>query len=141
VRASSSFAIATMKSFHLDRASVAAFLESWPIVLGCVAITGVLAWIGWSEPVWRVSLVLFAGVYFGYVLRGRLHHSVADCYPHARLRALLSIGLSVATGGVLCRMAFPAIQGSMLDIIWLAVSFFCVLIFVLVNRRDPDVVE
>jgi hypothetical protein len=38
-------------------------------------------------------------------------------------------------------MAFPAIQGSMLDIIWLAVSFFCVLIFVPVNRRDPDVVE
>jgi len=130
-----------MKSFRLSRESISEFSESWPILLAGAAITLGLLYLGWFKPFWRIFLVLFAGAYFGCVLRGRFHRRLAAQYPNARFVPVLSIGLLVFTGGVICRMALPAIQGGSFDIVWLAVSFVCILAFVILNRHDPDVVQ
>ena len=130
-----------MKSFRLDRESVADFIESWPVIFASVALCVWLGYLGWFDAVWRVSLVLFAGAYFGYVIRGRLLQNLRSQYPNARWIGLLSIGFVVATLGVVARMAFPATQGGLLDIVWLSLSFVCILIFVVINRRDPDVLR
>lgn len=128
-----------MKSFRLDRQSCSDLIESWPAIVAAVAVSGGLTYFGWFDPVWRIVLLLFAGCYFGYVLRGRLTTKLRERYPNARYHALLSVGFSVMTLGVLIRMAFRETQGGPLDIAWLTVSFLCILTFVVVNRRDPDV--
>lgn len=130
-----------MKSFRLDRESVGDFIQSWPIILIALALTGLLAYLGWLDAAWRVCLVLFAGAYFGYVLRGMLSQNLREHYPNARWIGLLSVGLVVATFGGTVRMAFPATQGGLVDIVWLSMSFVCILAFVVINRRDPDVLR
>ena len=128
-----------MKSFRLDRESVSDFIESWPVLVASVALCVWLGSVGWSNATWRILLVMYAGAYFGYIGRGRLSENLRERYPNARWTGLLSIGLSVMTLGVLARMALPAAQGGLLDIAWLSLSFLCILTFVVMNRRDPDV--
>ena len=128
-----------MKSFRLDRESVTDFMESWPVLVASVALCVWLGYVGWSNVVWRVVLVLYAGAYFGYVVRGRLFGNLRERYPNARWIGLLSVGLSVMTLGVVARMAFRETQGGLLDMVWLSLSFICIFTFVVANRRDPDV--
>ena len=130
-----------MKSFRLDRQSVTDFLQSWPLIVVSIGVSVWLGYLGWYDAVWRVSLVVFAGLYFGWVFRGSLSQSLKERYPNARWIGLLSIGMVVATSGVVLRMAFPATQGGLLDIVWLSISFVCLLTFVVINRRDPDVLR
>ena len=128
-----------MKSFRLDRQSIDEFLSSWPSLLIALAITGGLAYAGWLLPGWRIVLVLFAGGYFGYALRGTLTQSIAERYPMARCRGLLAVGMVVLTLGVLARFSFPESQTTPLDAIWLSTAFVCILLFIIINRKDPDV--
>lgn len=128
-----------MKSLRLDRQSIAELVESWPLVVVAIGISGWLGYMGWFDPAWRMSLVIFAGLYFGYVLRGSLGRGLAERFPNARFRGLLSVGMIVMTLGVLTRMGFPQTQGGAFDLAWLGVSFVSLLAFVIVNRRDPDV--
>src|SRR5690349_24789172 len=100
-----------MKSFRLDRESVSKFIESWPMLAISAAICLGLAYVGWTNAFWRVLLVVYAGAYFGYVVRGRLFANLRERYPNARWIGLLSVGLSVMTLGVLSRMAFHAQGG------------------------------
>src|SRR5437867_6288552 len=100
--------VRAMKSFRLDRESVGDFIESWPIIVVSVALSLLLAYLGWLDAVWRIFLVLFAGAYFGYVLRGMLSQNLKERYPNARWIGLLSVGLVVATLGVVVRTAFAA---------------------------------
>jgi hypothetical protein len=130
-----------MKSFRLDRESVNDFVESWPIIFVALAVTGLFGYLGWLDAFWRVCLVLIAGAYFGYVLRGMLTQNLMARYPNARWIGLLSVGLVVAALGVFVRMAFPATQGDAVDIAWLSLSFVCILTFIVINRRDPDVLR
>ena len=130
-----------MKSFRLDRDSISDFIESWPIIVVSFALSVWLGYLGWFDPFWRVFLVLYAGAYFGYVVRGMLSQNLREGYPNARCILLLSVGLVVASLDVVARMAFPAAQGSLLDIVWLSISFVCILTFVVINRRDPDVLQ
>lgn len=128
-----------MKSFRLDHQSIAELVESWPLILLAIGITAGLGYLGWFDPAWRTSLVIFAGLYFGYVRRGSLGRGLAQRFPNARFRGLLSAGLIVMTLGVLTRLGFPQTQGGAFDLAWLGISFVCILTFVIVNRRDPDV--
>lgn len=130
-----------MKSFRLDRRSVAHCIQSWPLIVVAVGASVWLGYLGWFDAVWRVSLVVFAGLYFGYIVRGSLAQNLKDRYPNARFIGLLSVGLVVATLGVGTRMAFPDTQGGLLDIVWLAVSFVFILTFVVINRHHPDVLR
>src|SRR5688572_25315925 len=130
-----------MKSFRLDRESVNGFVESWPIIFIAVAVTCLFGYFGWLDAFWRVCFVLFAGAYFGYVFRGMLTQNLSERYPNARSIGLVSVGLVAAALGVFVRMTFPDTQGGVVDIVWLSLSFVCILTFVVINRRDPDVLR
>jgi len=130
-----------MKSFRLDFDSVKDTIDSWPAIIVSTIICGLLAYFGWFDPTRRITLVVFAALYFGYALRGSLTQSFRAKYANASYLSLLSIGMCSATFGVLGRMIFPAQQGGLLDYVWLAISFTTILAFVLVNRRDTDVVQ
>lgn len=131
----------TVKSFRLDTDSIQDAIESWPAILLALTITAVLAYGGWLDAVWRGTLIVFGAIYFGYIMRGTITHRLRSKYPNAAYIWLLSIGLTSAGLGVIARMILPTLQGGLTDYIWIGVSFTSILTFVLINRRDPDVLK
>lgn len=130
-----------MKSFRLDTDSIQDAIESWPAIFLALTITAVLAYGGSLDAVWRGTLIVFVAIYFGYVMRGTITHSLRSMYPNAAYIWLLSIGLTSAGLGVIARMILPTLQGGLADYTWIGVSFTSILTFVLINRRDPDVLK
>jgi hypothetical protein len=130
-----------MKSFRLDTDSITDAIESWPALCAAVIVTVLLVYYGWVDATSRIILIVGGGIYFGYALRGGLVKSLRSQYPNASYHALLGIGFCVAAFGVVARMTSPAMQGGSLDVIWIVVSFVCILAFVIVNRNDPDVLR
>jgi len=130
-----------MKSFRLDRDSVAEFLDSWPTLLIGGLLVGALVYIGFRHPWGWVAGLLLCGVYGVCALRGVVSDRLRKRYPNARFHWLLSIGMATATIGVFTRMAFRQVQGSSFDLAWLGASFCSILAFVVANRKDEDVVR
>jgi hypothetical protein len=130
-----------VKSFRLDSDSIDDAIQSLPAMIAAVTVCGILAYFGWFDATWRAVLIVFGAIYFGYVFRGSLTQSLRSKYPNASYIGLLSIGLCAVTFGVLARMVFPTLQGGYLDYVWLSISFTTILTFVVMNRRDPDVLK
>jgi hypothetical protein len=130
-----------MKSFRLDRNSVSELLATWPAALLAIALLTGLAYVGWFHVVARILFIGLGALYWGFVFRGRLHDSLRQKYPHAQALLLLAIALVTLTLGVVVRMTFPAVQGGVFDLVWLSTAFCFILAFVVVNRRDRDVVK
>jgi len=130
-----------VKSFRLDTDSIQDAIESWPAIIVAVALCGFLAYLGWFDATWRASLIAFGAIYFGYAFRGSLTQNLRSKYPNASYISLLSIGLCAAMFGVLARMTFPSLQNGFIDYVWLSISFTTILAFVVINCRDPDVLE
>lgn len=128
-----------MRSFRLDTDSINDAIESWPVILAALAISGLLLYVGWFAPIWRAILIAFAAIYFGYALRGSLTNNLRSQYPNATCIWLVSIGLTSAALGVIARMLLPSLQGGIADYVWIVLSFTTILAFVVINRRDPDV--
>ena len=128
-----------LKSFRLDTDSIKDAIDSWPVILVAVALCGLFATLGWSDATWRVTLIAFGAIYFGYAFRGSLTQNLRSKYPDASCMSLLSICSFAVTFGLLVRMIFPTLQGGFLDYVWLSISFTALLAFVVINRRDPDV--
>jgi hypothetical protein len=130
-----------VKSFRLDTDSIKDAIESWPAILTALAISAPLLHVGWFDATWRGILIAFAAVYFGYALRGTLTKNIRSKYPNATCIWLVSIGLSSAAFGVIARMLMPSLQGGIADYLWIILSFTTILAFVVINRRDPDVLK
>ena len=130
-----------MKSFRLDRDSVASFLDSWPALVFGGLVVGACVYVGMTHPWGRVAGVLLCGLYGGYALRGVAAGRLRKRYPNARWIGLLSIGTATLLIGVFTRMAFREVEGSSFDLAWLGVSFGSILTFVIANRHDPDVIR
>jgi len=128
-----------MRSFRLDRESLSDALQSWPAMVGAIAMCCAVAYVGWTHLFWRGLVIVFAGYYFGYVARGNLFHNLQEKYPQARYIGLLSMGMVTLTLGVLVRMTFREMQGGAFDVVWLLAAFIAILAFVIINRRDPDI--
>ncbi len=96
---------------------------------------------GWFNATSRGLLIAFSALYFGYALRGRLTEKLRAKYPNAAHLWLVSIGMTSAALGVVARMLMPSLQGGYTDYIWIAISFSTLLAFVVINRRDRDVVK
>lgn len=130
-----------MKSFQLDKDSIRDAIESWPAVIIAVAVFGIVSYFGWFVAMWRATLIGMAAVYFGYVFRGMAYQKLRSQYPNASHISLLSIGMCACIFGVLARMLFPHLQGGVVDYTWLSISFTTILAFVVINRRDKDVLK
>ena len=94
---------------------------------------------GWFDTTGRGMLIVFGAIYFGYALRGTLTSNLQSKYPNAICIWLVSIGVTSAALGMIARMLLPSLQGGFTDYVWIAVSFTTILSFVLINRRDTDV--
>ncbi len=127
-----------MRSFRLDAESVETLVESWPLIL-VSAVAGVgLSVFARDSPWGQLLIPLLYGVALGpSLLSGQLRRQ----YPTARHLWLLAIGMTTSGVGLVGRMTFPAWQGTAFDLTWLGISFFSILTFVLVNRRNKDVVQ
>lgn len=130
-----------MRSFRLDHRSIQTFIDRWPVLLVAAAISGWLLYAGWFHAIWRAPLIVFTALYFGYTLRGLLTSKLRAKYPKAAHLWLLSIGMTSVMLGVLARIAMPALQGGFADYSWLMISFSTIFAFVIINRRDPDVLK
>ena len=130
-----------MKSFRLDIDSVNDAIESWPALLLALAVSASLAYLGWLDAAWRGTLIVFGAIYFGYAMRGTFSYGLRSKYPNAACIWLVSIGLTSAALGVIARMLLPSLQGGSTDCVWIGVSFTTILAFVVINRRDPDVLK
>jgi hypothetical protein len=130
-----------MKSFRLDRDSVREFFDSWPALVIAAILGGLSVYFGVTQVWGRVAALLVFGVYGGYLLRGRVGERLQEKYPSARWVWLVAVGMTTAGFGVATRMAFPQVQGSAFDLTWLAISFLSILVFVIVNRKNKDVVQ
>lgn len=129
-----------MKSFRLDT-SKQELLESWPAILLATCVCGISLYFGWFNVVGRILFIVIGASYFGFVSRGFFASRIEAQYPNARHRWLVSVGLTSAALGVFVRMLMPKLQGGPVDYVWLSLSFFTILAFVLLNRRDPDVLH
>jgi hypothetical protein len=90
---------------------------------------------------YRVFTLLLAAVIVGYLWRGRLCRTLRQRYPRARWIPLLAVGFTIAGFGVIARFVLP--QG---DEGWFTLAFIlpagaCIAAFVIINRRDPDVIK
>jgi hypothetical protein len=85
--------------------------------------------------------VLICGVFGGYMLRGVVARRFREQYPGARWIGLLTVGLTSVVVGVATMLAFPHSLGTPFDLAWLGTSFFSILLFVLINRKNKDVVR
>ena len=127
-----------MKSFRLDTDSINDAIESLPAIFAAVVLSGVLAYLGWFDVIWRDIMVVFGGIYFGYVMRATFTQNMRSKYPNAFYISLVSIGFCAATVGVLARMLFPTLQSGLVDYVWLSISFSTILAFgVPINASDP----
>ena len=131
----------TVKSFRFDSDSIKEAIESWPAFLFALAVSASLVYLGWLNVAWRGTLIVFGAIYFGYTMRGTITQGLRSKYPNAACICLVSIGLTSTALGVIARMLLPSLQGGLTDYIWIAISFSTILTFVVINRRDPDVLK
>lgn len=130
-----------MRSFRLDPDSVAEFFDSWPALFIGALLAAISVYLGISHLWGRVSAVLILGLYGGYLLRGVATDKLREKYAGARCIWLLSAGMTTTMVGVATRMAFPQTQGASFDLAWLGVAFFTILAFVVINRKNPNVMK
>jgi hypothetical protein len=130
-----------MRSFRLDRDSIAEVLDSWPALVVGILLASLFAYLGIMHLWGRVCAVLLSGTYGGFLLRGVVGRRLREQYPGARWIWLLSVASATLVVGVAARMAFPQIQATAFDSAWLGVSLFSILAFILINRKDKNVVR
>ena len=130
-----------MKSFRLDPDSVSEFFETWPALVVRLLLACVFAYLGLIHIWFWILALLFCGIYGGCLLRGVLARRLHEKYPGARHVWLLSVGMTTMFIGVVARMAFPTIQGRAFDLAWVVLSFLTILTFVIINRKDQNVLR
>jgi hypothetical protein len=130
-----------MRSFRLDPDSVAEILDSWPAFVIAPLLLCLFAYFGLTHLWGRVCAVLVCGLFGGYMLRGVTARRFRQEYPGARWFWLLTVGQTSAVVGVATMLAFPHRLGTWFDLTWLGITFFSVLLFVLINRKNKYVIQ
>jgi hypothetical protein len=130
-----------VKSFRLEVESRRELIQNGLALLIGAGVFLALDRLGIAEIAWRVVILLSGAVFAGWLCRGRLCRVLRRRYPNARWIALLAVGLSVLAFGFLARILFPWAEEGMFTPAFLVLSGGCVAAFLLVNRRDPDVLK
>jgi hypothetical protein len=130
-----------MRSFRLDPDSVTELFNSWPAFVIAPLLVCLFAYLGITHLWGRVCAVFMCGIFGGSILRGVTAHRFREQYPGARWFWLLTVGQTSLVVGVTTMLAFPHSLGTPLDLAWLGMSFFSILLFVLINRKNRNVVR
>jgi hypothetical protein len=130
-----------MRSFRLDADSVTELLDSWPAFIIAPLLFFLFAYLGITHLWGRVCAVLICGIFGGFMLRGVIARQFREQYPGARWLWLLTVGQTSAVVGVATMLAFPDRHSIPFDLCWLGISFFSILLFVLINRKNREVVR
>ena len=99
------------------------------------------AYLGITHVWGRVCAVVMCGIFGGYMLRDVKACRFSEHYPGARWIWLLTVARTSLVVGVATMMAFPNRLGMPFDVAWLAMSFFSILLFVLINRKNRSIVR
>ena len=110
------------------------------LVLGPLPV-GLFAYLGITHLWGRFCAVLIGGLFGVYLLRGTIAQRVREQYPGARMTSFLAVGQTSLVVGVASKLAFPPGLGTPFDLAWLGTSFFSILLFVPINRKDEHVVR
>ena len=130
-----------MRSFRLDADSVTELLDSWPAFIIAPLLFFLFAYLGITHLWGRVCAVLICGIFGGFMLRGVIARQFREQYPGARWLWLLTVGQTSAVVGVATMLAFPGGLNTPFNLSWLGISFFSILLFVIVNRKNRNVVR
>jgi hypothetical protein len=130
-----------MRSFRLDADSVTELLDSWPAFIIAPLLFVLFAYLGITHLWGRVCAVLIFGIFGGFMLRGVIARQFREQYPGARSLWLLTVGQTSAAVGVATMLAFPEGLNTPFNLSWLGISFFSILLFVIVNRKNRNVVR
>jgi peptidoglycan/LPS O-acetylase OafA/YrhL len=113
-------------------------------VLGIAVAVGLLAALSSfaiTDTVVRVITITAGALVVGSLCRGQLCHNLRARYPNARWIGLLAVGLAIGTFGIIARFVIPEADDDGLTLMFTLAAAACIAIFVVINRRDPDVVR
>lgn len=130
-----------MKSFRLHTGPKGELIQGIVALLIGVGLFLALHHFHIEETAWRVIAVLACAVFVGYLCRGQLCRSLRQRYPNARWIGLLAIGYAILTFGVVARFVVPGAEESAFMAAYILPAGVCIAIFVVINRRDPDVIR
>ncbi len=130
-----------MRSFRLDPDSVTEVLDSWPAYVIAPLLVCLFAYLGFTQHWGLVCAVLVCGVFSGYLLCGGITRRYRARYPGARWVWLLTVGQTSVVVGLATILALPYKLGTLFDMAWTGMAFFSILLFVLINRKNKDVVR
>jgi hypothetical protein len=130
-----------MRSFRLDPESVTEFFQAWPALLMGGLLAGVSVYLGLVHHWGPVCGIFMGGTCGVYLIRGVTARRLKETYPGARSIWLLTAGITAAVFGAATMLALPRRLGPGFDLAWLGISFFSILGFVIVNRKNADVIR
>ena len=128
-----------MKSFRLHIESKSELVQS---AIGLIIGVGVflaLQHFDVSGIGYRVVMLLLAAVMAGYLWRGQLGRTLRRRFPNARWIPLLAVGFTIAGFGVIARFVLPQADDGWFTLAFILPAGACIVAFVIINRRDPDV--
>ena len=130
-----------MKSFRLHTDSKRELIQFVITVL--IGIGAFLAphYFPIAETALRVAVVLGGAVSVGYLCRGQLCRALGQRYPNARWIGLLAVGFAVLTFGGIARFVIPGAQETGFTLAFILPAGASIAEFVIVNRRDSDVMR
>jgi hypothetical protein len=111
-------------------------LDSWPALVIVILLASLSVYLGITHLWGKIVAVFVCGTYGGFMVRGVVTRRLRAQDPGTRWIWLLSVGLTTCVAGVATRLAFPQAQGTAFDLTWVGLSFFSILAFFLLNRKD-----
>ena len=128
-----------MKSFRLHTGPKGELVQDIVGLLVGVGLFLALHFFHIAESAWRIVAIITGAVFVGYMCRGRLCRSLRIRYPNARWIGLLAVGLAIATFGVIARFVVPGAEEGTFTLAFILPAGACIAMFVIINRKDPDV--
>jgi len=128
-----------MRSFRLHTLSTAEWIQT-AVAFGIgIALFVTFGALGVAESLWRTTAILGGAVTVGWLCRGQFYRTLRRRYPHARAVGLLAIGFVIlAFWGITQLLASEADTGRF-TLAFILPALACISVFVIVNRKDPDV--
>jgi hypothetical protein len=84
---------------------------------------------------------MFGAVLVSYLCRGHVCRSLRTKYPNARWIGLLAVGFAIAAFGFLARFVVPHADERAFTLAFILPAGACIATFVIINRKDPDVIR